>query len=195
MCRIVDRGWEIMCDKTDEELVACAREALRRGLLLPDLAASLCPGVIAVKTWCRDDIKVALQEKGLEGTEDEIDHVLNASLVASLLKDPTDEDFEIINQGVSRALEKLEHPLLTPPETQFLTEIVSKINANVYGVCVSDDFWASLTYVKIRWEEVNGYCGEAEIPVSMPFAHIEHGRWYEPAELGIGDAHEDKNEL
>lgn len=175
-----------MRNMTDEELVACAREALRRGLLLPDLAASLCPGVIAVKTWCRDDIKVALQEKGLEGTEDEIDHVLNASLVASLLKDPTDEDFEIINQGVSRALEKLGQSLLTPPETQFLTEIVSKIKAKVYGVCVSDDFWASLTYVKIRWEEDNGYCGEAEIPVNMPFAHIEHGRWYEPAELGIG---------
>lgn len=184
-----------MCDVTDEELVAYAREALRRGLLLPDIAASLCPGVIAVKTWCRDDIKVALQKKGLEGTEDEIDHVLSTSLVASLLGDCTDEDFEIIDRSVSQALEKLEHPLLTPPETQFLTEIVSKINANVYGVCVSDDFWASLTYVKIRWEEVNGYCGEAEIPVSMPFAHIEHGRWYEPAELGIGDAHEDKNEL
>lgn len=82
-------------------------------------------------------------------------------------------------------------PFLTPPETQFLTDIVSKISAQVYGIGVSDDFWASLTYLKIRWEESNGYCGEAEIPVSMPFAHIEHGRWYEPAELGIGGACDD----
>lgn len=179
-----------MRNMTDEELVACAREALRRGLLLPDLAASLCPGVIAVKTWCRDDIKVALQRRGLEGTEDEIDCVLGTSLVAPLLGDCTDEDFEIIDQSVSQALKQLGRPFLTAPEKQFLTEIVSKLDANVYGICISDG--ASQTYIKIRWEEINGYCGETGLPIIMPaFVYMEHDRWYEPAELGIGGACDD----
>lgn len=76
-------------------------------------------------------------------------------------------------------------PFLTLPEKQFLTEIVSKIDASVYGICVSDG--ASLTYIKIRWEEISGYCGETELPIIMPaFVYMEHDKWYDPAELGIG---------
>lgn len=76
-------------------------------------------------------------------------------------------------------------PFLTSPEKQFLTDIISKIDANVYGICISDG--ASLTYIKIRWEEISGYCGETELPIIMPaFVYMEHDRWYAPAELGIG---------
>lgn len=87
----------------NERIVKTAERAIRSGLLSPLAAARLAPDVVAVKVWTRDDIKDALQTEGYEGTEGEVNRVLDSTDTLSLLDDCTDQDWEIIRQAIEAA--------------------------------------------------------------------------------------------
>lgn len=87
----------------NERIVKTAERAIRSGLLSPLAAARLAPGVIAVKVWTRDDIRDTLQTEGYEGTEGEVNRVIDFSDTLSLLDDCTDQDWEIIRQAIEAA--------------------------------------------------------------------------------------------
>lgn len=89
--------------KRIEKIVKTAEMAMREGYLSPLAAARLAPGVVAVKVWTLDDIRDTLQTEGYEGTEGEVNRVLDASNTLSLLDDCTDQDWGIIRQAIEAA--------------------------------------------------------------------------------------------
>lgn len=60
---------------------------------------------IATKLWSRDDVAACLQEKGFDGTDDEIDAVISAGYL-KYLGDCTDGDWEMIYNAITLALGK-----------------------------------------------------------------------------------------
>lgn len=72
------------------------------------LCLSLGPDIIdrssfiASKLWSREDVLGVLSENGFEGTEAEIDAVINTGMLDSL-NDCTDNDWEIIGSAVREA--------------------------------------------------------------------------------------------
>lgn len=58
---------------------------------------------IARKTWCREDVASILRQNECEGTEKEIDEVINTGML-SALEDCTDEDWQIIDDAVRYAI-------------------------------------------------------------------------------------------
>lgn len=89
--------------KRIEKTVKTAEMAMREGYLSPLAAARLAPGVVAAKVWTLDDIREALRSEGYEGSEGEVNRVIDFSNTLSLLEDCTDQDWEIIHQAIEAA--------------------------------------------------------------------------------------------
>lgn len=86
-----------MRNMTDEELIACAREALRRGLISPLELIQLCPGdEVTAAIWIREDISDALMESDLPSSDEDIDNFLRATDIRQLKKDWMSPDWEEI---------------------------------------------------------------------------------------------------
>lgn len=57
---------------------------------------------VAVKLWSREDVFYVLTESGFEGSEEQIDAVINTGILDALC-DCTDQDWEIISSAVCEA--------------------------------------------------------------------------------------------
>jgi hypothetical protein len=60
---------------------------------------------IATKLWSREDVLSVLTERGFEGTEEQIDAVVNTGILDGL-NECTDQDWEVIGYAVHEALER-----------------------------------------------------------------------------------------
>lgn len=88
---------------TRDALIACAHEALRRGLIEPLSAVFDCPSVVSAKVWTRDDVRECLADRGYDTSDDNVDAVLCTGDLDDALGDCTDGDWQIIYDAIDDA--------------------------------------------------------------------------------------------
>ena len=88
---------------TNDALIACLYEALRRRLVDPLSAALYHPDTVAAKIWTVDDVRSAMKAEGYDGTDEEIDTVLESGELKRL-NDDDEKDKEIVRNAVHTAM-------------------------------------------------------------------------------------------